>query len=579
MHGACESAAVGWLALIVYARTLCRTVYVGDSGELIAAVHTLGIPHPPGYPLYVILGKAFSVLVAKGNPALRANLFSACCAATSVSIWFLIFQNAGIPTGIAAAGSLAVAFGSSLWSQATVARAYAPAALAITLIFLFFTRWIQNPPELHWLAWALAITGAGIAIHPLVGVALPGLIAAVALRRPNLFHEIRSLEIFACILPGLLTYAWIPLRARAKPLVRWGNLQTRRDLLRFFFRGEYWKYRYVRSLRQAVRVIAFYCYRFTNEYGLLGAAATVVGIPLLARASSPLLAMAITVAVANAISMIAHARRHDIFFWPRYMIGAWLALALPMVFGWAWLLAFLPSHTRGPAAFLLPLVLFLTRFRHRDLSRHRYAEEYSARVLRSLPPNAILIADDDNVLFPLMYLHHVLKLRPDVTLIDGAARDAGPLIFNPRRDAVYCTHHQAAFVRPPTDRDAGSNLVAEGLVYRVVSNDMNYTPPNLWPDAFPPDMDDESIPRDFMTRCLLANVCIMRAQWESQQQDPTAAEAWCIKATKLGWDCDVVQHNAAVLLSRQGSTDLAAQFLAAASRIERNEGRWSDQTG
>src|SRR3954452_20419673 len=74
---------VGVASLLVYLRTMCRTIYVGDSGELAAAVHVMGIPHPPGYPLYVILGKLFSLLVPVGSPAIRLNIFSAVCSAVA----------------------------------------------------------------------------------------------------------------------------------------------------------------------------------------------------------------------------------------------------------------------------------------------------------------------------------------------------------------------------------------------------------------------------------------------------------------------------------------------------------------
>src|SRR5436190_5939608 len=75
---------VGVASLAVYVRTACRTIYVGDSGELAAAVHVLGIPHPPGYPLYVLLGKLFCTVVRIGRPVWRINLFLAACSAIAV---------------------------------------------------------------------------------------------------------------------------------------------------------------------------------------------------------------------------------------------------------------------------------------------------------------------------------------------------------------------------------------------------------------------------------------------------------------------------------------------------------------
>lgn len=578
MNWPLESAAVGLVALLFYLRTLCRTVYVGDSGELIAAVYTLGIPHPPGYPLYVLLGKAFSVVVAIGNPAIRINLFSSFCAAAASAIFFLSLRFDGLSGGAASATALSIAFGASMWSQATIARVYTPAACAISLTFYFVTRWNLNPQQIGWLAAAIAIAGTGIALHPMVVVMLPATIVAAAFRRPSLFTDFRSLWLIGWILPGLALYLWVPLRALSKPRVRWGNLRTRDELIRYFFRGAYWKFRYVSTPRKAAEVIAFYCRRVSKEYGILGAVAIAVGIPIIARASPAFLAMVIVTAGGNAAAMIVHARREDIFYWPRYMMAAWLALAFPLGAGWWWIIGNLPAAVRTPALFALPIVLVLRGFRHRDLSRHRYAGDYSRRILRDLPADSILIARDDNVLFPLMYLMYVEEIRRDVKLIDQAARDDGSMRFNPRRDSVYCTHWEAAFVMPAIDGAPGLRLVPEGLFYRVVSTDMDYVARNLWRDSEPVEMEDQNIPRDYLTRRLLANVCIMRAEWESLD-NKSACKTWCIKAAGIAWDCDAIQHNVGVILEREGFTEVAKDFFAKAVKIRRNEGFRSDETG
>lgn len=80
------------ISFTVYLLTLCPTVYVGDSGELIAAAYTLGIPHPPGYPLFTILGKIFITLIPIGSIAYRVNLLSAFFASATVTMLY-IFLN------------------------------------------------------------------------------------------------------------------------------------------------------------------------------------------------------------------------------------------------------------------------------------------------------------------------------------------------------------------------------------------------------------------------------------------------------------------------------------------------------
>lgn len=65
------------ITFFVYLITLCPTVYVGDSGELIAAAYSVGIAHPPGYSLYALFGKILTVLFPIANIAYRVNLLSA----------------------------------------------------------------------------------------------------------------------------------------------------------------------------------------------------------------------------------------------------------------------------------------------------------------------------------------------------------------------------------------------------------------------------------------------------------------------------------------------------------------------
>ena len=109
-------------AFLVYARTACRTVYVGDSGELAAAVHTLGVAHPPGYPLYLTLGKLFSLLVPVGRPVFRLNLFSAAAAAAAAGLLQATLAVLGFAWFISTSTALAWAFSASLWSQSGIAR-------------------------------------------------------------------------------------------------------------------------------------------------------------------------------------------------------------------------------------------------------------------------------------------------------------------------------------------------------------------------------------------------------------------------------------------------------------------------
>jgi uncharacterized membrane protein len=127
---------------LVYALGACRTIYVGDSGELVAAVHMLGIPHPSGYPLYVLLGKLWTLLPA-GSIAFRMSLFSAACAAAACGLLYLLCARQGLRPAAAATAALLLAFSPSFWGEANIQRVYALNAVFVVLAAGLAFRWFS----------------------------------------------------------------------------------------------------------------------------------------------------------------------------------------------------------------------------------------------------------------------------------------------------------------------------------------------------------------------------------------------------------------------------------------------------
>src|SRR5438874_2523570 len=83
---------VGWILLVaaflIYLHGSYPSVSVGDSGEFITAGQTLGIPHAPGYPAYVVLAKCADLLLPFGNHGYRINILSALCGALAVAMLY-----------------------------------------------------------------------------------------------------------------------------------------------------------------------------------------------------------------------------------------------------------------------------------------------------------------------------------------------------------------------------------------------------------------------------------------------------------------------------------------------------------
>src|SRR5216110_3815277 len=87
------AAVVSLLVLVLYLVTLAPSTAMWDTSEYIAAAYTLGLPHPPGNPLFVILGRVFSILPIASSVAVRINILAAICSAVSAGMWFLVTER------------------------------------------------------------------------------------------------------------------------------------------------------------------------------------------------------------------------------------------------------------------------------------------------------------------------------------------------------------------------------------------------------------------------------------------------------------------------------------------------------
>ncbi|MEK7824545.1 MAG: DUF2723 domain-containing protein, partial [Candidatus Eisenbacteria bacterium] len=142
------------IAAAVYFITLTPTVPFWDSGEYIAVSYILGIPHPPGTPFYVLLGR-IATMVPWATVAQRVNGLSALAAAIAVLLTYLTGlklihlvqgperrrSDEWIAVAGAFAGALLLAFSDSFWENAIEAEVYSLMSLAQILVFWLGLKW------------------------------------------------------------------------------------------------------------------------------------------------------------------------------------------------------------------------------------------------------------------------------------------------------------------------------------------------------------------------------------------------------------------------------------------------------
>lgn len=533
---------VGVAVLAVYAVGACRTIYVGDSGELVAAAATLGIAHPSGYPLYVLLGHLWIALVPLGSVALRMSLFSATFGALACGLLYATLRRQRLSLAAGLVGALGLAFAPSFWSQATVQRVYTLNGFFVVAVLACALEWHRSR-RIGWLVTAAFAAGLGAANHTvmgLVGVAV-GLFALGV--EPTLLRRPRDLA--ACVgagLAGLLPYLYMPLRSRQDPRLDWADPETPGALWAAMTRRDFWDRAWIESPGDALVILGDFLRGAGEETLWLGAGLACLGLVWAQRNARPI-GLPLLVIGANLLAVGLHGSRTDIFVWHRYYIPAWVMLALLVAWGTQTLSE--RFGRRALAVLLLPAALLVSGWQRFDRSDYRVAEDFSRKLLAQVPPGAHLAASDDNILFVLTYLHLVEGLRPDIDLIlqgiGGTSLEA--LRFDPDTDPLYFTHH-------PNWDFPGLAVEPVGLLFRVQR-----------PEAPPPALDlpqgelagawDPAVPKDYLTQNLIGHYHYMLGITHERRDWPRAQHEFS-RAMEAAPDNDVLFYNLGLIYRRNG---------------------------
>src|SRR5437879_2477305 len=138
------ASAVTAIAGILYFLTAARDIIVGDSPELITAAATLGVAHPPGYPLFTMLGHLFALIPFSSIP-FRVNLFSVICDAVAVGVVYWIGWRLTKSQPAAAVAALLLAVNPIFWEWSLTAEVFPLNNFLAALLILLLATWHEQP--------------------------------------------------------------------------------------------------------------------------------------------------------------------------------------------------------------------------------------------------------------------------------------------------------------------------------------------------------------------------------------------------------------------------------------------------
>jgi len=225
---------VGLLVFALYAVTLAPTTQFWDTSEYIATAHILGIPHPPGNPLFVLLARTWDILLSPLHlsTAVRINLFSAFMSASAHSLWFLVVHHVLRHFGDKRSFRLAGAFVAVLlsataftvWNQSNVnEKVYTVSLATIALLSWLLFRWeekLGQGKDDNLIILMVFILALSVGNHLMAFLAAPAILVFVLVVHPQtlLNWKLYVAGLIAGVL-GLSVHLFLPLRAGLGPLI------------------------------------------------------------------------------------------------------------------------------------------------------------------------------------------------------------------------------------------------------------------------------------------------------------------------------------------------------------------------
>ena len=590
--------AAGVAALAIYGMTLCPTVYVEGSGELIGAAYRLGTAHPTGYPLFCLGSRVLASVLPWVRPAVAINAASALFAAACCGALAAVLYGRGVRPVVAVAAALALAFSRTFWAQAVIAEVYGLALLLVVLVLAQALRACERaePRQVLLLGWLM---GLGLTAHLMQVLVWPGVVAVLAWRWPALWRRPLLLaQGMLAALGGYSLVAYLPLRNGQGTGFHWGPLGDLAALWQHLsgslYRSSFFSLPIEGMLLNAQRWLAQAAGEFHPAL-----------LPLVAwggwaawRRDRSAFVLAGGAIVCNLIAALNYHR--DPNGLPVFYLLSIVGLTLWLGMGLDDLVKRVRPAVAVPMAALVVAWVLSAHYEESDRSKNWVADRYGRDMLADLPAGAILITEGDDASFVLDYLLRIEGLRPDVTLYNRMGRGTDVLAWSEhalplrpdrlrwRREAALARGDRPLFYSVPRRSPiAGWVFVPVGLVYRLQA-------PGDRPGAAPPIEMGNALAtgffRDPWVRKIQSNYYFMAGEERLWAGDRAGATAAYEQAAALAFDSRTMRFNVALKLFEVGELDRAMDHAAAAAaidpwrptpyrlmaRIEREQGRYDE---
>jgi hypothetical protein len=455
-----HAGAVALVLFALYAATAPRTVALEDDALFVLSSYFLGVEHPPGYPLFTLIGHLFTWLPF-GSVAYRVHLVSALFGAlTCATAWLCARSLVADPiSGRLAAYLAAFALGFSpvFWSQSIIAEVYTLNTFLFLLLVDLGLRAEHEPRVLPWMAF---LFGLSLSNHyPLMLLVAPAFAVLLWPLRAELVRRL-GLLLWLVVL-GLAPYAWLVHHSwKAMPVSFYGELETLTEIWFFISRAGYAEvdHSVTAGWLDRIRYLTFVGSELFVQFAVAGTVVAAAGFAAQWRVLGRRIGAFLTVAflMPSVVLVLLLGFDYNVFrkhIFHVYPLPSYAVAALWLGLGFAWLAErYALRRGQALAACAALLALTLSAGAYVNLRANQdWAARYAQAILKLLPKNAVVFGQGDADLLPMAYFHMVENWRPDITLYQDRGLILGNRLFHPLR----------------TYRETGDRIVSEMIAQQT----------------------------------------------------------------------------------------------------------------
>ncbi len=404
---------LSFLPVLVYIYCVSPSVYWEDSGEFITTAKNLGIAHPSGHPLYIVLSHLFTIKRIPEIIATSVNMFSVFCSFLTLFLFSLFLylllskSKKGIQFYPLLFSSLFLfAFSKTFWYFSEIAEVYSLHTLLTIAIFISLFLFYKNGGKFILLFSYLF--GLSLTNNITIAFLLPAFLLFIFLERVKIPKRFVLLSLLLFLL-GISFYLYIPIRSRFNPVFNWGNARTFNNFISLIFAKEFSKG--VLAFEYAEKSFIPFCISILREISYWGIIPLLFGFYSLFKKERNLFILFVSSIFFNICFSFLTGRGPDFY---AYFLPSIALFFILIGFG----IMYISDLIRGRRVWICIIVFSLLSFsplflNHKENCRRGDydAVNYGNGLLEWLPRDAILLTENTNDLFILTYLKDVENKR------------------------------------------------------------------------------------------------------------------------------------------------------------------------